>query len=460
MRMNTDAINRGGAARSSDEAPVMGVERRSSVIPLKLLSNSIEDEIVKSTKPIEIPKTVVWEAYKQVKANGGAAGIDKQSLQDFDGDLSKNLYKIWNRMSSGSYFPPAVKQVPIPKKDGGVRNLSVPTVSDRIAQTVVKLHIEPRLEQIFHPDSYGYRANKSAIDAVAITKQRCWKYDWVVEFDIRKAFDSLDRELLLKAIRKHVSEKWIVMYIERWLSAPIITPEGTQVIPTLGVPQGSVIGPLLMNLFMHYAFDRWMTVTNPQCPFARYADDAVVHCRTKWQAESMMDALIQRFKQCNLEVHPDKSKIVYCKDSKRRGAFESFHFTFLGFTFMPRHAKSKGGTTFSGFMPSVSNDALKAMRVRIQDFRLHRRCDLSIEQIAEYWNPIIKGWWNYYGKFYPSDMRRIMDYFHKKLMTWVRRKYINLKGRKKASRDWLIRVTEKMPNLLYSAKLFRIPLAG
>jgi RNA-directed DNA polymerase len=417
---------------------------------------------VKSTKPIEISRTVVWEAYKQVKANRGTAGIDNQSIQDFEKDLKKNLYKIWNRMSSGSYFPPPVKQVPIPKKGGnGVRNLSVPTVSDRIAQTVVKLYIEPRLEPVFHPDSYGYRPNRSPIDAIAATRKRCWKYDWLIEFDIQKAFDSLDRGLLLKAVRKHVPEKWMVMYIERWLSATIITPEGGQVVPSQGVPQGSVIGPLLMNVFMHYAFDRWMKENHPDCPFARFADDGVVHCRTKRQAESMLSIISQRFRECHLVIHPEKTKIVYCKDSNRKGSYENIQFTFLGYTFKPRHVKGRSnGVSFTGFTPAVSNDALKEMRKRIRDYRLHRRCDLSLKQIADDWNPVIRGWWNYYGKFHASEMRQTTDYFHKKVMQWVRRKYTNLKGRKKASRNWLIRVTEKLPKLLYSSKLFRIPLAG
>jgi group II intron reverse transcriptase/maturase len=426
-----------------------------------LLGNlNYEDGLMTSTKPIEIPKQAVWKAYLHVKENRGAAGIDKESIEDFDKDYKKNLYKIWNRLSSGSYFPPPVKQVQIPKKDGkGMRNLSVPTIADRIAQTVIKFYLEPKLEPIFHADSYGYRPNKSAIEAVAVTKQRCWNYNWLVEFDIKKAFDSIDRELLLKAVRKHVSEKWIVMYIERWLSAPIITSNEELIIPTLGVPQGSVIGPVLMNLFMHYAFDYWMSTEHPNCPFARYADDGVVHCRTKCQAEKMLTKLAQRFNTCKLEIHPEKSKVVLCKDTKRFWSYENTQFTFLGFTFKPRHAVN-GNAHFTGFMPAVSNSALKAMRQRIRASKLHRRTDLSIQDIAMWWNPIIKGWWNYYGSFYPSEMRQITHYFHKKIMQWIRRKYTNLKGRKKASRDWLLGVIRKMPNLLFSATLFGLPLAG
>lgn len=416
---------------------------------------------METAKPINIPKSVVWEAFKRVKGNRGAAGIDKQSIKDFEKEVSKNLYKIWNRMSSGSYFPPAVKQVPIPKKDGGVRNLSVPSVSDRIAQTVVKLCIEPRLDSIFHPDSYGYRPKKSAIDAIEITRRRCWRYDWVVEFDIRKAFDSLDRSLIIKALEKHVSEKWIIMYIKRWLTATIITPEGLSYTPIRGVPQGSVIGPLLMNLFMHYAFDKWMQRQFPQCPFARYADDSVVHCRTKSEAESVLKAIAERLIECDLEIHPDKSKLVYCSDDKRQGSYPDNEFTFLGYSFRPRPAKSRQGTrVFIGFQPAVSPSALKVMREKIRAYKIHRRTDLSLEQIAYDWDDIIRGWWNYYGKFYRSEFYKLLNYFHKKLMQWVRRKYAKLKYRKIASREWLIRATKKRPGLLYSAKLTSIALAG
>lgn len=415
-----------------------------------------------TAKSIDIPKAVVWEAYKQVKANRGSAGIDRQSISDFESDLKNNLYKIWNRMSSGSYFPPPVKQVPIPKKGGkGMRNLSVPTVSDRVAQTVVKLHIEPRLDKIFHDNSYGYRPNKSAIDAVAITRDRCWKYPWLVEFDLKKAFNSINRELLLKAVNKHVTEKWIVMYIERWLSAPIITPENELVIPTSGVPQGSVIGPILLNLFMHYAFDSWISKHAPNCPFARFADDAVVHCKWKRQAERILREISERFDVCHLTIHPEKSKIVHCiNGDKRAEEGDCIQFTFLGYTFRPRQSKGIRGNRFIGFLPGVSRDAAKEMRSKIRVFKLHRRVDLSLEEIAHHWNPIIRGWWNYYGRFTPQEMRKVIDYFHKKLMQWVRRKYQKLKGRKKASRDWLIRATQNAPNLLYSAKLQRIPLAG
>ncbi|WP_231373916.1 group II intron reverse transcriptase/maturase [Thioalkalivibrio sp. ALE11] len=251
-----------------------------------------------STKPYGIAKRVVWEAYQQVKANRGAAGIDDETIADFERDLPKNLYKLWNRMSSGSYFPPPVKQIEIPKGTGGTRKLGVPTVSDRVAQTVVKRHIEPTLELIFHPDSYGYRPERSAKQAVAITRERCWRYDWVVEFDIKAAFDQIDHRLLMKAVRTHITEDWVLLYIERWLIAPYETEEGERVPRERGTPQGGVVSPILMNLFMHYVFDCWMARNSPNCPFARYADDAVVHCKTRKQAEYVMRAIAERLSQC------------------------------------------------------------------------------------------------------------------------------------------------------------------
>jgi RNA-directed DNA polymerase len=251
-----------------------------------------------STKPYRIAKRAVWEAYQLVKANRGAAGIDDETIAMFEQNVAGNLYKLWNRMSSGSYFPPPVKQVEIPKAKGGTRKLGVPTVSDRIAQTVVKLMIEPILDRIFHEDSYGYRPGKSAKQAIAVTRKRCWQYDWIVEFDIKAAFDQIDHTLLMKAVRSHIKEGWLLLYIERWMTAPFETADGVTQPRTQGTPQGGVISPILMNLFMHYAFDRWMKRTHSQCPFARYADDAVVHCRSQAQAEAVMRSIALRLGEC------------------------------------------------------------------------------------------------------------------------------------------------------------------
>lgn len=399
------------------------------------------------TRPYSIAKRTVWEAYERVKANRGAAGIDDETIAMFEQNLSKNLYKLWNRLSSGSYFPPPVKQVEIPKASGGTRKLGIPTVSDRIAQTAAKLIIEPILDPIFHPDSYGYRPGKSAKQAVAITRERCWKYDWVVEFDIKAAFDQIDHSLLMKAVRKHVKEDWILLYIERWLTAPFETAEGVSVPRERGTPQGGVISPILMNLFMHYTFDHWMKRTNSQCLFARYADDAVVHCRTQRQAEDLMRSIASRLAECGLTMHPEKSKIVYCKDSNRTQVYPIVQFTFLGFTFRPRMAKNKHGRYFTNFLPAVSDTALKRMRKTVRDWRLHRRTPVPLAELARQYNSIIRGWMKYYEAFYKSAMHELYKYLDKKLVQWASRKYKTLTLHKQRSADWLGKMKDQLPGL-------------
>ena len=349
---------------------------------------SDREELATSTKSFEIAKHVVLTAYRRVKANRGAAGIDNESIEMFEADLKGNLYRIWNRMSSGSYFPPAVKRVEIEKKNGGTRVLGVPTVSDRIAQMVVKLMVEPQLDGLFHSDSYGYRPGKSAKQAIAVTRERCWRYDWVVEFDIKGAFDNLDHDLLMKAVRTHIKDRWVLLYVERWLKAPLEAVDGNIVYRDKGTPQGGVISPLLMNLFMHYAFDRWMQKTRPHCPFARYADDAVVHCRSQAEAEQLLAAIGERMAQCKLTMHPDKSKVVYCKNSNRRKAYSVIQFTFLGFTFKPRASRNKQGTIFTGFLPAASRDAIIRMLRTIKSWQLQRQTPAAIEELSERYNPV------------------------------------------------------------------------
>ncbi len=325
------------------------------------------------TKPYQISKHLVWEAYQRVKANKGAAGVDAESLQAFEAKLKDNLYKIWNRLSSGSYFPPPVRGVGIPKKSGGVRMLGVPTVADRVAQSVVKMVLEPILEPVFHKDSYGYRPGRSAHDAIAVVRKRNWEYDWVVEFDIKGLFDDIDHELLLRALRKHCQTPWVLLYVERWLKASMETPEGELIERTKGTPQGGVVSPLLANLFLHYAFDRWVSENLPGVPFCRYSDDGVLHCKSKAQAELVIQKLDNRFRECGLELHPDKTQIVYCRDSKRKGSFSVDRFTFLSYTFCPRRAVGKNGISFTGFLPGVSRDALRHMRQTIRDWNMQRR---------------------------------------------------------------------------------------
>ena len=381
-------------------------------------------------KPFMIEKRRVYEAYKAVKSKQGAAGVDGQTIEQFETDLKGNLYRIWNRMSSGSYFPPPVRAVAIPKKSGGERILGVPTVSDRIAQMVVKQMIEPDLETIFLPDSYGYRPGKSALDAVGVTRERCWRYDWVLEFDIKGLFDNIDHELLLKAVRRHVTCQWALLYIERWLTAPM-ERDGVRQERTRGTPQGGVISPILANLFLHYTFDLWMGRAHPDLLWCRYADDGLVHCRTEQEAEAIKADLQARLAECRLELHPGKTKIVYCKDGLRQGDHPNVTFDFLGFAFRPRLVTNAlNGNLFCGFNPAVSPSALKAMRSTIRDLNLRRRTHASMTDIARVLNPLLRGWIAYYGRYSPSALRPLFQHVNKTLLGWLRRKFKRYKQHK------------------------------
>ena len=344
-------------------------------------------------KPFAIPKSMVWEAWRRVKANKGAPGVDGQDLEEFEADLRDNLYKIWNRMSSGSYFPPPVLAVEIPKPHGGgVRVLGVPTVADRVAQTVVAMHLEERADHRFHPDSYGYRPNKSAHQALAASRQRCWKYDWVIDLDVQKFFDTVPWDLVVKAVEAVTDRRWVLLYVKRWLAAPLQRPDGALEQRTKGTPQGSAVSPILANLFMHYAFDTWMTRNFPGCPFERYADDAIVHCTSRRQAQHVLSRIAQRMGEVGLTLHPEKTRIVYCKDGRRREEHEHTSFTFLGYAFRGRGARSRNGRIFNGFLPAISPEALKAKGVELRRMRIHRRTDLSLDDLARWLNPIVSGW--------------------------------------------------------------------
>lgn len=388
------------------------------------------------SKSFEISKWLVWEAYQRVKANRGASGVDGESLGEFEEDLKNNLYRIWNRMSSGTYFPPPVRAVEIPKAGGGIRVLGVPTVADRVAQTVVALALEPRTEAIFHRDSYGYRPGRSAHDALAVCRTRCWSKDWVIDLDIQKFFDSVDHDLMIKAVEANTDQAWVVLYVKRWLVAPLQRPDGELVERDRGTPQGSAVSPVLANLFMHYAFDLWLEREFPTVEFERYADDAVVHCVTERQARAVLSALSARMVEVGLRLHPDKTKIVYCKDDQRRGGFEVTAFTFLGFMFRSRVARNKRGQIFDRFLPAVSPVALAEMGRRLRGWRLHRRTNSSLDDLAARVNPVVAGWMNYYGRFHRSELYPLLGRVNTYLARWARNKYRRLRAFARLSVWW------------------------
>jgi RNA-directed DNA polymerase len=403
---------------------------------------------VSTPKPFEISKQVVYEAYLKVKANGGAAGVDRQSMAQFEQDLKGNLYRLWNRMSSGSYFPPPVRAVEIPKK-GGTRILGVPTIADRIAQTVVAMYLEPQVEPVFHPDSYGYRPGRSALDAVSVCRQRCWRTDWVIDLDIKGFFDNLDHGLVVKAVAHHTDQRWILLYVQRWLVAPLQRQDGTLVARDRGSPQGSAISPVLANLFMHYAFDTWMARTFPTVEFERYCDDVVVHCVSERRARLVRDAIAARLEQCGgLQLHPEKTRIVYCKDVNRRGSHEYESFDFLGYEFRPRLAANRRtGQWFTNFTPAVSASARKRIGRQIRSWRLHRRSDLTLQDLAEKINNVVRGWINYYGRFRPSELRRLFERIDEYLVRWAMRKYKRLRRARSRTRQILADIATRAPRL-------------
>ena len=409
-------------------------------------------------KPFDIPKREVWEAFKKVKANQGAAGVDGQSILEFEADLADNLYKLWNRLSSGSYFPPPVRRVDIPKgTGGGTRMLGIPTVADRVAQEVVRRNLEPRLEPVFHADSYGYRPGRSAIDAVRIARQRCWRYDWVLDLDVQAFFDSLDHELLLRALRKHTDVPWVLLYVERWLKAPMQGEDGSLEPRDAGTPQGGVASPILANLFLHYAFDMWMAHNHPRIPFERYADDVICHCRTRREAEALQASLEARFVSCGLTLHPTKTRIVYCKDTNRRDSYPDVTFDFLGYTFQPRLAASHGGKQFGvSFLPAAAGKALKEIRRVIRRWGLQRRSDKALDDLARMFNPYIRGWINYYSHFYKSALRSTLRRIDVHLIKWARRKFKRLRQKSKGARAWLARVIRTSPGLFAHWKLLHV----
>ena len=423
------------------------MERRGCVIQFYLAVNQKWEELLDKTKSFSISKQTVWEAYLRVKANKGAAGVDEISITKFEEKLKDNLYKLWNRMSSGSYIPPSVRAVSIPKANGGERILGIPTVADRIAQMVVTMYLEPLVEPCFHPDSYGYRPGKSALDAVGTARKRCWRSDWVIDLDIKGFFDNLDHQLVMRAVRKHTDCRWVLLYLERWLQAPMLRADGTLENRDKGTPQGGVCSPLLANIFMHHAFDEWMRQNYPQALFERYADDVLVHCKTEREAILMLQAIKERLAQCKLELHPEKTHIVYCKDDDRRKNYPKESFDFLGYTFRSRRAKNKHGKYFVSFLPAISNKAKSKIRKAIREWRIHLITWTSLENIAEKINPVVRGWYQYYGRFYKSEMYPVLRNVENYLTLWARRKYKRLARHGRNARRYLGSVCKRMSGL-------------
>lgn len=398
------------------------------------------------TKPFCISKWAVQSAWAKVRANDGAAGVDGVSVEGFEKKLQNNLYRIWNRMSSGSYMPPPVRRVMIPKADGGQRPLGIPTVGDRVAQMVVKMELEPKVEPLFHPDSYGYRPEKSALDAVGVCRLRCWRHDWVVDLDIKGFFDNIDHTLMMRAVRKHTDCPWVLLYIERWLKAPVQAEDGTLIARDRGTPQGGVISPLLANIFLHHVFDEWMKGEHPGCPFERYADDVVIHCRSHEQATKVKASVEERLRRCKLESHPDKTRIVYCRDGGRRQDHEHIRFDFLGYGFAPRKSMARG-RPFTSFLPAISGKATKAIVAEVRSWKLHRRSDLELIDLSRLFNAKVRGWVAYFGRYGRTTLRQALRPLNGRLALWAQKKYKRLRRRPGQSLSWLQRVSRSCPTL-------------
>lgn len=405
------------------------------------------DKTQSGLKPFPVTMQMVTDAHRKVKTKGKAYGVDEVSMKDFEQKLNGNLYKIWNRLASGTYFPPAVREVEIPKKDGKKRKLGIPTIGDRIAQTVVKDYMEASIDKLFHEDSYGYRPLKSAHQALTKARINVRKYDWVIDMDIKGFFDNIDHELILKALDKVVEEKWVKMYCKRWLEMPVQKLDGTTVAKEgRGTPQGGVISPLLANLFLHYAFDRWITKLHPGISFERYADDIIVHCQTQAEAEEILQQIAQRMKQCKLELHPLKTKIVYCKDHKRKVPHKQVQFDFLGFSFQPRPTKDlKSGEIYINFDLAISAPSQRKITEEITRMKIHRDSTSTIEEIADRLCSKLEGWINYYGKFRKRNLFRVFHRLTFRLKQWVQNKY-KMTSKYEISK-WLINYQRAHPNL-------------
>jgi len=394
---------------------------------------------------------MVWSAYKKVKSNRGSAGVDRVSLEVFEIDLGSNLYKIWNRLSSGSYFPPPVREVTIPKRDGKTRKLGIPTVGDRIAQQVIKSYLEPRLDKLFHEYSYGYRPNKSTHQALRAVRNNVRQYAWVLDMDIKSFFDEVSHELLMKALDRHVSESWVKMYVLRWLETPVEKTTGER-IPKQGkgTPQGGVISPLLANLYLHYTLDKWLANNYPTLRFVRYADDTIIHCSTEEEAKDVLKAVQSRLTACELSLNDQKTKVVYCQDYSRPSRKDcNKQFNFLGFSFQPVWTKSKRGGMFLGYNCVMNTSSRTRIIQEIKATRFHRWTTATIEDIADLLNPKLRGWTNYYGKFSRDKLSWVFHSFHRRLIKWLMNKYKSMRTDKLRAVKFLKDLHRRKPDLFY-----------
>ena len=401
------------------------------------------------TKSVPISREMIWTAYKKVRSNQGSEGIDEVSMFEYDANRSQHLYKLWNRMASGSYFPPPLKEVEIPKKDGSSRKLGIPTISDRVGQMVIKEYLEPRFEKIFSDHSYAYRPGKDAHGALASVRENCRLFNWVIDVDIKGFFDNIDHGKLLKAVEKHVNEKWCIMYIKRWLQAPVLSKSGNLIEKeSKGTPQGGVISPLLANLFLHYAIDKWLERTHVTVKYVRYADDVILHCKSKVQADYVLSNLKRRLQDCGLELHPEKTKVVYCKDYRRQESHSNVKFDFLGYSFQPRSTMSKKtGSMFLGFDCAISISSKKQIVDKMRELEIPKLTHKCIVGVAQFLAPYIRGWINYYGRFRLSMLNPIFQLLNRKLVQWARKRYKRYKNSINRAYDWLKRIRNQFPGL-------------
>lgn len=399
-------------------------------------------------KTIPVEYEWVVKAYQKVRRGGKAVGIDNESWTAFEKQTERNLYVIWNRLASGSYYPQPLREVEIPKKDGKKRKLGIPTLRDRIAQQVVKEYMEERIDKIFHKNSYGYRPLKSAHQAIEEVRQNCYKQDWVIDMDISSFFDEIDHELMLKAVSHVMEEKWVKMYVERWLQMPIQQSDGSlKQKQGKGTPQGGVISPLLANLYLHFTLDVWLTKHYSAVSFVRYADDIIMHCNSKEEAEEVLRAVKERLAEVKLQIKEEKTAIIYCKDYRRKEKQEKVKFDFLGFSYQPRGRKSKiDGKLFMAFTAEISQSSQKKIRGVIRSAKLWRYTQIEISDIAKYFNPKIRGWINYYGIYSKRSLRRVMMRIELNLMRLISKKY-KIGYRKTVKKLALIK--QENPKLFY-----------